>query len=77
MKCALCNVEKETVPVKLNLATIHGPKDEMFNICKECLDLAHQAYLDKDFLEVKAGTNAAPHGAHGSHDAHGAHGAHH
>ncbi|GAB6265366.1 MAG: hypothetical protein STSR0001_08110 [Methanothrix sp.] len=69
MKCALCLVEKETVPVKLNLATIHGPKDEIFYICKECLDLAHQAYLDKDFLIVKGGTNAAPHGA----DAHGAH----
>jgi hypothetical protein len=68
MKCALCNVDKETVPVKLNLATIHGPKDEMFNICKECLELAHQAYLDRDFLAVKAGTNAAPHGAgHGAH----------
>jgi hypothetical protein len=43
----------------------------MFSICKECLDLAHQAYIDKDFLAVKAGSNAAPHGAHG--DAHGAH----
>ena len=71
MKGARCLVEKETFPVKLNLATIHGPKDEIFHICKECLDLAHQAYLDKDFLAVKAGSNAAPHGAHG--DAHGAH----
>jgi len=70
MKCALCGVEKETVPVKLNLATIHGTKDENFPICKECLDLAHQAYLDKDFLAVKAGTGAAP---HGSHEAHGEH----
>ena len=60
MKCALCLVDKETVPVKLNLATLDGPKDEIFNICKECLDLAHQAYLDKDFLIVKGGTNAAP-----------------
>jgi hypothetical protein len=43
----------------------------MFSICKECLDLAHQAYIDKDFLAVKAGSNAAPHGAHGdAHDAH-------
>ncbi|MDD1735846.1 MAG: hypothetical protein LUQ44_05000 [Methanothrix sp.] len=75
MKCALCLVDKETVPVKLNLATLHGPKDEMFNICKECLDLAHQAYIDKDFLAVKAGSNAAPHGAHGGHD--DAHGDHH
>jgi len=74
MKCALCLFDKETVPVKLNLATLHGPKDEMFNICKECLDLAHQAYIDKDFLAVKAGSNAAPHGAHGGHeDAHGDH----
>jgi hypothetical protein len=72
MKCALCLVDKETVSVKLNLATIHGPKDENFQICKECLDLAHQAYIDRDFLAVKAGTNAPPHGA-----AHGEHGAHH
>ena len=64
MKCALCNVDKETVPVKINLATIHGPKNDSVDICKECLDLAHQAYLDKDFLAVKAGTNAAPHGSH-------------
>ncbi|HOV51505.1 MAG: hypothetical protein A4E44_02210 [Methanosaeta sp. PtaB.Bin018] len=71
MKCALCLVDKETVPVKLNVATIHGPIFENYNICKECLDLAHQAYLDRDFLVIKAGTNAAPHGAHG--DAHGAH----
>lgn len=70
MKCALCNVEKETVPVTINLATIHGPKDTKVDICKECLDLAHQAWLDKDFLGAKAGTGAAPHGAHGSHGAH-------
>ncbi|NPV62532.1 MAG: hypothetical protein HPY61_07865 [Methanotrichaceae archaeon] len=70
MKCALCNVEKETVPVTINLATIHGPKDTQVNICKECLDLAHQAWLDRDFLIVKAGSGAMPHGAHGSHDAH-------
>ena len=63
MKCALCNVDKETLPVKLNLATIHGPKYEMSDVCKECLELAHQAYLDRDFLAVKAGTNAAPHGS--------------
>lgn len=60
MKCALCLVEKETLPVKLNLATIHGPKDEMFDICKECLDSAHQAYIDKDFLAVKAGNRRKP-----------------
>ncbi len=72
MKCALCNVDKETVPVKINLATIHGPKDGMVEICKECLDLAHQAYLDRDFLAVKAGTNAAPHGSTG-----GEHSEHH
>lgn len=71
MKCALCNVDKETVPVKLNLATIYGTKDENFPICKECLDLAHQAYQDKDFLAAKAGTGATPHG--GAHEAHGEH----
>ncbi len=61
MKCDLCGVDKETVPVKINLATIQGPKDSMFNICKECLELSHQAYLNKDFLAVKAGTGGAGH----------------
>ncbi len=71
MKCALCNVDKETLRVKLDLATIHGPKSDMFDICKECLDLAHEAYLDRDFLAIKAGTNAPPHGSHGeAHEEH-------
>jgi hypothetical protein len=72
MKCQLCGVDRETLPVKAKQATIHGLMDTSFNICKECLDLSHQAYLDKDFLIVKAGTNAPPHGAgHGeAHDAH-------
>lgn len=71
MKCELCGVEKETLPVKAKQATIHGQKDTTFVICRECLELSHQAYLDKDFLIVKAGTNAAPHGA-GHAEAHGA-----
>jgi hypothetical protein len=71
MKCQLCGVEKETVPVKAKQATIHGPKDTSFNICRECLDLSHQAYLDKDFLIVKAGSNAPPHGS-GHGEVHGA-----
>ena len=70
MKCQLCGVDKETVIVKAKQATIHGLKDTTFNICKECLELSHQAYLDKDFLIVKGGTNAAPHGA-GHAEAHG------
>ena len=73
MKCELCNVERETVPVKINLATITGPKDSTMNICKECLELAHQAYLNRDFLAVKAATGGAAHGGHNS--GHG--GAHH
>jgi hypothetical protein len=61
MKCQLCGVEKETVPVKAKQATIFGPKDTKFSICKECLELSHNAYLDKDFLWVKAGTGGAGH----------------
>lgn len=72
MKCQLCLVDKETVPVKAKQATIHGLKDTTFHICQECLELSHQAYLDKDFLIVKAGSNAPPHGA-GHEEGHGAH----
>ncbi|NYT02529.1 MAG: hypothetical protein GKC10_07220 [Methanosarcinales archaeon] len=61
MKCQLCGVEKETFPVKAKQATIHGLKDTTFHICQECLELSHQAYLDKDFLMVKAGTGGAGH----------------
>jgi hypothetical protein len=71
MKCQLCGVNRETVVVKAKQATIHGLMDTTFNICKECLELSHQAWLDKDFLIVKAGSNAAPHGA-GHAEAHGA-----
>jgi hypothetical protein len=61
MKCQLCGVDKETVPVKAKQATIHGLKDTTFNICKQCLELSHEAYENRAFLEVKAGTGAPEH----------------
>jgi len=54
MKCQICGVDKETLPVKAKQATIHGPQDTVFHVCKECLEAAHQAYLDKEFLLKKA-----------------------
>jgi hypothetical protein len=61
MKCQLCGVDKETFPVKAKQATIHGLTDTTFNICQECLELSHKAYLDKEFLMVKGGTGGAGH----------------
>ncbi len=61
MKCQLCGVDRETVPVKAKQATIFGLKDTTFNICHECLELSHQAYQNKEFLAVKAGTGGAGH----------------
>jgi hypothetical protein len=65
MKCQLCGVDKETVPVKAKQATIHGLKDTTFNICQQCLELSHETYKNKDFLAAKAGTGAAEHHASG------------
>ncbi|MBN1323928.1 MAG: hypothetical protein JW986_08050 [Methanotrichaceae archaeon] len=61
MKCQLCGVDKEIFPVKATQATIHGPKQTTFYICQECLELSHQAYLDKEFLLVKGGTGGKGH----------------
>ncbi|MHC1631858.1 MAG: hypothetical protein ACXQT4_06215 [Methanotrichaceae archaeon] len=55
MKCQLCGVDKETLAVKAKQATIRGPEDTVFYICKECLEATHQAYLDKEFLQRKGG----------------------
>lgn len=55
MKCQMCAIEKETLPVKAKQATIHGIKDTVFNVCKECLEAAHISYLDKEFLLKKGG----------------------
>jgi len=54
-------VDKEIFPVKATQATIHGPKQTTFYICQECLELSHQAYLDKEFLLVKGGTGGKGH----------------
>ncbi len=55
MRCQLCGVDKETLPVKAKQATIHGPEDTVFHICKECMEVTHQAYQDKEFLLKKGG----------------------
>jgi hypothetical protein len=55
MKCQLCYVEKDTLPVKAKQATIFGSKDTVFHVCKECLLACHEAYLDKEFLAKKGG----------------------
>ncbi|MHC1594826.1 MAG: hypothetical protein ACXQT2_05910 [Methanotrichaceae archaeon] len=55
MRCQLCGVDKETLSVKAKQATIHGPEDTVFHICKECMEVTHQAYLDKEFLLKKGG----------------------
>ncbi len=55
MKCQICAVDKETLPVKAKQATIHGLKDTVFHVCKECLEAAHESYMDKDFLLKKGG----------------------
>jgi hypothetical protein len=55
MKCQICAVDKETLPVKAGQATIHGLKDTVFHVCKECLEAAHKSYIDKEFLLKKGG----------------------
>jgi len=55
MKCQLCGVDKETYAVKAKQATIHGLKDTVFHVCKDCLEKTHQAYEDKEFLLKKGG----------------------
>lgn len=55
MECQLCLVEKDTVPVKAKQATIFGPEDTVFNVCKECLETCHQVYVDKEFYAKKGG----------------------
>ncbi|KUK44241.1 MAG: hypothetical protein WCY97_06700 [Methanothrix sp.] len=55
MKCQICAVDKETLPVKAKQATIHGPKDTVFHVCKECLEAAHESYSNKEFLLKKGG----------------------
>ena len=55
MKCQICAVDKETLPVNAKQATIHGLKDTVFHVCQECLEAAHESYSNKEFLLKKGG----------------------
>ncbi len=55
MKCQICAVDKETLPVKAKQATIRGLEDTVFHVCKDCLEAAHESYSNKEFLLKKGG----------------------